>query len=58
MELELSPEEQKLQDLMDKLSNEIYSELGIPKWKADSAVIATIRAYEAFIQKKLEEEEK
>ena len=30
MGLELFPDEQELQDLMDKISNEIFSELGIP----------------------------
>lgn len=56
MGLELSPEEQKLQDLMDKLTEEIYSQLGISKFKAKTAVKATIKAYNDFMQKKLEEE--
>lgn len=54
----LSPEEQKLQYTMDKLAEEIYSQLGIPMWKADSAVKTMIRTYDAYIQKKLEEEKK
>ena len=52
----LSPEEQKLQDTMDKLSEEIYSQLGISKWEADSAIKTMIRTYDAYMQKKLEEE--
>lgn len=56
MSLEITPEEHKLQDLMDKLANEIYSQLGISEWKAESAVKATINAYDAYMQKKLEEE--
>ena len=52
----LSPEEQKLQDTMDKLAEEIYSQLGIPMWKAESAVKTMIRTYDAYMQKKLEEE--
>lgn len=53
---ELSPEEQKLQDTMDKLSNEIYSQLGIPEWKAESAVKTAIKTYDSFIQKELKKE--
>lgn len=56
MGLELSPDEQELQDLIDKLTNEIYSQLGIPEWKAESAVKATTNAYDAYTQKKLKEE--
>lgn len=56
MSLELTPEEQELQDLIDKLTNEIYSQLGIPEWKAESAVKATINAYDTYIQEKLKEE--
>ena len=56
MDLELSPEEQKLQDTIDKLVDEIYSQLGIPRWNAESAVKATINAYDTFIQKNLQEE--
>lgn len=36
MSLELTPEEQELQDLIDKITNEIYFQLGIPEWKAKS----------------------
>lgn len=53
---ELSPEEQKLQDTMDELSNEIFSQLGIPKWKAESAVRNAIKAYDTFIQKEIKKE--
>lgn len=56
MGLGLSLEEQKLQDTIDKLTDEIYSQLGIPRWKAETAVKTTIKAYDAYIQKKLEEE--
>ena len=56
MNLELTPEEQELQDLIDKLTNEIYSQLGISEWKEDSAVKATINAYDTRMQEKLEEE--
>lgn len=54
----LSPEEQKLQDTMDNLVEEIYSQLGIPPFQADSAVKTMIRTYDAYMQKKLEEEKK
>lgn len=57
MSLEISPDEQKLQDLMDRMSNEIYSQLGISKLQAESAVKNTIMAYDAYMQKKLKEEE-
>ena len=53
----LTPEEQKLQDTIDELTNEIYSQLGIPKWEADSAVKTMIKTHDAFIQKKLKGEE-
>lgn len=56
MALELSPEEQDLQELMDKISNEIFSRLGISRYQAETAVKATIKAYDDFMQKKLEEE--
>jgi hypothetical protein len=58
MSLELSPEEQELQDLMDKMTNEIYSQLGISSslLKEESATKTAINAYDAFMQKKLEEE--
>lgn len=58
MSLELSPEEQELQDLMDKMTNEIYSQLGISSslLKEESAVKASIYAYDAYMQKKLKEE--
>lgn len=56
MSLELSPEEQELQDLMDKITNEIYSQLGIPYWQAESAVKATTHAYDTYMQEKLKEE--
>ena len=57
MAVELNPEEQKLQDTIDELTNEIYSQLGIPKWEAESAVKTMIKTYDAYIQKKLKEEE-
>lgn len=53
---EMTPEEQKLQDTIDKIVNEIYSQLGIPRWEAESAVKTAIKSYDAFIQEKLEEE--
>lgn len=56
MNLELTPEEQELQDLMDKLANEIYSQLGISRLQAETAVKTTINAYDAYMQEKLEEE--
>ena len=55
MNLELPPEEQKLRDTMDKITNEMYSQLGIPRLEAKSAVKATIIAYDTFIQKNLKE---
>lgn len=56
MGLELSPEEQDLQELMDKISNEICSQLGISRLQAETAVKTTINAYDAYMQKKLKEE--
>lgn len=56
MGLELSPEEQDLQELMDKISNEIYSQLGIPEWKAESAVKMAMIAHNTYVQEKLKEE--
>lgn len=59
MSLELTLDEQKLQDLMDKIANEIFSQLGITNmtmWKEESAVKASIYAYDAYMQKKLKEE--
>jgi hypothetical protein len=58
MSLELSPDEQDLQDLMDKMTNEIYSQLGISSslLKEGSATGTAINAYDAYMQKKLEEE--
>lgn len=58
MALELSPEEQELQDFMDKMTNEIYSQLGISSslLKEESATEMAINAYDAYMQKKLEEE--
>lgn len=56
MALELSPEEQDLQELMDKISNEIFSRLGISRYQAETAVKATIKAYDAYIQENLKEE--
>lgn len=56
MSLELTPEEQDLQDLMDKISNEISSQLGISRFTAETAVKATIKAYDACIQENLKEE--
>lgn len=53
----LSLEEQELQDTIDKLTVEIFSQLGISKLQAETAVKNTIRAYDAHEQKKLEEEE-
>jgi hypothetical protein len=49
-------EEQELQDSMDKLTTEISSQTGIHKREAESAVKTAIMAYDAFIQKNLEEE--
>ena len=56
MDLELTPEEQELQDTMDKLAEEILSQLGISKFEADSAVKTMNRTYDAYMQKKLKEE--
>lgn len=58
MSLELTPEEQELQDNMDKLTNEIYSQLGISSslLKEGSATETAINAYNTYMQKKLEEE--
>lgn len=59
MALELTPEEQDLQELMDKISNEIFSQLGTSSMvmqKDESATEMPIKAYNDFIQKKLEEE--
>ena len=58
MNLELSPKEQKLQDTIDNLVDEIYSQLGISKWKAESAVKTAIMTYDAYMSKYLEEESK
>ena len=60
MGLRLSPEEQELQDLMDKMTNEIYSHLGISSslLKEESATETAINAYDTYMQKKLEEEKK
>ena len=54
----LTPEEQKLQDLMDKMTNEIYSQLGISSslLKEESATKTMINAYDTYMQKKLKEE--
>ena len=54
----LSPEEQELQDLMDKMTKEIYSQLGISNslLKEESATETAINTYNAYIQKKLKEE--
>lgn len=52
MSLELTPEEQELQDLMDKITNEIYSQLGIFEWKEDSATEMAIKAYDTYMQGK------
>lgn len=57
MVVELTPEEQNLQDTIDELTNEIYSQLGIPKWEAESTVKTMIKTYDSYIQKKLKEEE-
>lgn len=58
MGLELTPEEQELQDLMDKMTNEIYSQLGISSslLKEESAVKAAINAYDSYIQGKFKGE--
>jgi hypothetical protein len=58
MSLELNPEEQELQDLIDKTTNEIYSQLGISGslLKEESATETAINAYDTYMQKKLEEE--
>ena len=54
----LSPEEQELQETMDKMTNEIYSQLGISSslLKEESATETAINAYDAYMQKKLKEE--
>lgn len=53
----LSPDEQDLQDLMDKMTNEIYSQLGLSSFllKEESATETAINAYNTYMQKKLEE---
>ena len=58
MSLELTPEEQELQDLMDKLTAEIYSQLGIScsLLKEESATETAMNACKAYMQKKLKEE--
>jgi hypothetical protein len=58
MSLELSPEEQELQETIDKITNEIYSQLGISSslLKEGSATETAINAYKHHMQKKLEEE--
>lgn len=59
MSLELTLDEQELQDLMDKMTNEIFSQLGISNTtmqKDNSAVKASIYAYDAYMQKKSKEE--
>ena len=56
MSLEIHLDKQESQDIMEKFRNEISSMTGISEWQADSAVKATINAYDAYIQKKLEEE--
>lgn len=58
MSLELTPEEQELQDFMDKMTNEIYSQLGISSslLKEESATEMAINAYDAYMQENLEEE--
>ena len=54
----LPPKEQELQDLMDKITNELYSQLGISSslLKEESATKTAINAYDTYMQKKLEEE--
>lgn len=42
----LSPEEQELQDTIDKFTTKISSQLGIPRWQAESAVRAMIKEFE------------
>jgi hypothetical protein len=58
MNLELTPDEQDLQDLIDKTTNEIYSQLGVSSslLKKGSATETAINAYDAYMQKKLKEE--
>lgn len=58
MSLELTPEEQELQDLMDKMTNELYSQLGISSslLKEESATETAINAYDTYMREKLEEE--
>lgn len=48
----------KLQETMDKITNEIYSQLGISSslLKEGSATETTINAYDTYMQKKLEGE--
>lgn len=52
MSLELSPEEQKLQDNIDKLTDELYSQLGISSslLKEESATEMAIKAYDTYTQ--------
>lgn len=56
----LTPEEQKLQDLMDKITNDIYSQLGVSSslLKEESATETAIKAYDAYMQKKLRRKSK
>lgn len=54
----LSPEEQNLQDTIDKLTDELYSQLGIPKWEAGSAVKTAIKTYDAYILENLRRKSK
>ena len=58
MSLEIHLEEQKEQDLMDKISNEIFSKLGISSslLKEESATEIAINAYDNYMQEKLKEE--
>lgn len=54
----LTPEEQHLQDLMDKLTAEIYSHLGISSslMKEESATETAINAYNDCMLRKFKEE--
>lgn len=52
MSLELTPDEQKLQDTIDKITEEIYSQLGISSslLKEEPATEMVTNAYYTYIQ--------
>jgi hypothetical protein len=51
MNLELTPDEQDLQDLIDKTTNEIYSQLGVSSslLKEGSATETAINSHDAYM---------